>query len=366
MAAIPEAYTGLTLNKSDCEHLIAKLDTDYTTMKTRFYLDDVVGLKEGVVGLVNPLGANAKYHNLTTRGGKGRVGNMQMLNDGGLNTKPLAEWVNESGYYGSTYDGFLISVECFSAYYLDTDNFGIKWRVSAPDYVGAPTLANTTGIDEKLSDLTGFKLVDQLVVDSYVYFKVFGTNSEGVFESVEHSLLVNRPIINVGFDPVYASYAYTDFLDTPFTVKINTFGIDVGTQIYNGTGSSPWSNPGYFCNNEIWFQVDASGVVTSAGMRGEWPAGDPATPATAYPYTFFHFGGSLATYPTTCSLLSIPGNNVPKTVWQKVSDSLWYNEEACLTLASNGYYWLDSTNWQIFNGGAYVGDGNCTTGPIIT
>ena len=146
------------------------LDPNYNTFKTRFYLDEVIGGKEGVVGLVDPTGDNAKMHNLTTRGGKGRIGNMQILNDGGLNTKALALWEDNPSFYNSAYNGFIVTIRCYSAYYVDTDYFGIKWTATSGNYTGAPHLEKMDGIEQQSYDMSSFLLQDQLTIDSYVYF----------------------------------------------------------------------------------------------------------------------------------------------------------------------------------------------------
>jgi len=128
MAAPIEAYTGLSLFTGDCEHRQAILDPNYSTFKTRFYLDEVIGGKSGVIGCVTPLGENAGYHNMATRGGKGRIGSKIVLNDAGLNTlgKPTLnsnslQWANNVRN----------SYTFLSAYYVDSSFTGVRFRVGA-------------------------------------------------------------------------------------------------------------------------------------------------------------------------------------------------------------------------------------------
>ena len=88
MSAPIIAYRTKSLFIDSKEHLIAKLQVDYATMKSRFYLDEVLTVQidentNGVIGLVTIGGANEAL-NIATRGGSGRVGDMIMLNDAGL------------------------------------------------------------------------------------------------------------------------------------------------------------------------------------------------------------------------------------------------------------------------------------------
>lgn len=126
MAAPFFAYTNKELNIGSSKHYIAKLDTSYNTMKSRFYLDDFVNVDGvGVIGCVAIGGANEAMHNIATRGGVGRIGNMRMLNDAGLNTYGnaivgafLYKWANNIG----------VNSEFLASWYSDSTNLGIRYK----------------------------------------------------------------------------------------------------------------------------------------------------------------------------------------------------------------------------------------------
>ena len=372
MAAPAEAYTGLSLYQNDCEHSIAKLDTDYTTMKLRFYLDEVVGTKEGVVGLVDPLGVNAKYHNLVTRQGKGRFGNYVALNDGGLNTRGGVSIGTLSSSFGS---GVIIPITYRNAYYVKSDDIRIMYKkngeVTWTDYSSRANTpqAEYTTYNGSLTSVTG-----DLHPEDLVYIKVQNINAEGTFISDEQSLTLPRPSLIMGFDGSYASYAYTNFsnpLITKNTYYFSEYELAVGVLIAEDETGTINTATGYFACLDFWIKVELNAdvvpktVITKMGAIGTWDTGDPATPATYYPYTYYHFEGDNDRWNIACSLISTPGSNTPKTVYQKVADGKWYETTGLTTFAPDGLYYTDDFDFRVFTIGQDVGGGNCTTGPVI-
>lgn len=116
--------------------------TTSATMKERikslFHLDELADLREkqadgttksvGFVGLVNPSGSNAKYHNLTTRGAglahrEGAVP-LEHMNDAGLNT--LADAAIDA-VRSSFANVIVLDVSVTSAFYLMTDK--VVWTL---------------------------------------------------------------------------------------------------------------------------------------------------------------------------------------------------------------------------------------------
>src|SRR5690606_3667445 len=140
MAAPNNAYRNKSLwmrgGTTNYEHKVAILQEDKATMLERFYLDDLVAVKvdgtnDGVIGAVIIGGDNEKMHNITTRGGVGRVRvqgqTARLLNDAGLNTLGLV--INSLGVE-YTYTNWMIvaSLEFKSAYDLETTEFGIEFK----------------------------------------------------------------------------------------------------------------------------------------------------------------------------------------------------------------------------------------------
>ena len=193
MAAPASAYTGLSLFIGDCEHGQAILAPDYSTFKTRFYLDEVVGGKEGVVGLVNPLGANAKYHNLVTRQGKGRFGNYVALNDGGLNTYGHGEItsINPVAYANR------IKLASFfrSAYYANSSVLGYRMRLLGGGGSWNQTPISGITLNQQLTRTATVDILSAGFTDSGTYeIQPYITNSEGTFYGDTQTVYANSAI----------------------------------------------------------------------------------------------------------------------------------------------------------------------------
>src|SRR5690606_33551784 len=161
---------------------VAKLDTSYSVMKSRFYLDDFVNIDGvGVIGCVTIGGANASMHNITTRGGVGRNGNMILLNDAGLNTMGLGVY---SGASVQLDVGILVSFYVNSAWYINTDYAYVKWRKNPS---GAwQTNVTSTGFNKGTSEITGLFLYSASVVlntGEYIDIIIGVVNNEGTKET---------------------------------------------------------------------------------------------------------------------------------------------------------------------------------------
>lgn len=371
MAAPSSAYTGLSLFIGDCEHGQAILAPDYSTFKLRFYLDEVIGGKEGVVGLVNPIGINATYHNLATRQGKGRFGNYVALNDGGLNTLGTVSIGSLSSSFGS---GVIIPITYRNAFYVDSDDIRIMYRKNgSPTWIEYSSRAGTPQ-GEELTYNGSLTTVDgDLHPNDLVYVKVKNINAEGTFISDEQSLTLPRPSLIMGFDGSYASYADTNFRagTSLNTYYFSEYELAVGVLIAEDETGSINTATGYFACLDFWIKVEMNAdpmpktVITKMGAIGTWDTGDPATPATYYPYTYYHFEGDNDRWNIACALISTPGSNTPKTAYQKVADGKWYETAALSTFAPDGLYYTDDFNFRVFASGQDVGGGNCTTGPVI-
>ena len=105
-------------------------------IKSLFHLDEIADVREeqadgtmksvGFVGLVNPSGSNAKYHNLTTRGAglahREGAALLEHMNDAGLNTLPVAA----VDFIRSRFANIIVAdVSVSSAFYLMTS--AVQW-----------------------------------------------------------------------------------------------------------------------------------------------------------------------------------------------------------------------------------------------
>lgn len=260
MAAPTEAYTGLSIFTGDCEHYRAKLFPDYSTFKTRFYLDDVVGGNEGVVGCVTIGGTNANYHNLTTRGGKGRAGNMQMLNDGGLNTKGNTTITSTSSDLKN--GGLDITINYISAFYVDTD-FYIRARIisggSWTNYFMKSLAMNQTLTDTNRKVDIDYSL--PLVAGDILEVQAYSSNAEGNSPATASQFISIKAWLNkmrYGTTPQLA-YERTTTED----VYVNTKILDIGSILYSNENPGAVPPVGFYMNatDNFYVEINSSGVV---------------------------------------------------------------------------------------------------------
>lgn len=150
MAAPASAYRDGKLNMgqpSDPKsHLIAILQTSKSVMLSRFYLDELVSVKlpngtDGVVGAVIIGGDNEEMHNITTRGGAGRVmvsgQPARMLNDAGLNTFGLSRIDGTKKHHSN-----FIAVRLLgrASYYSLSSSWGLEFKKNSESWAEASKL----------------------------------------------------------------------------------------------------------------------------------------------------------------------------------------------------------------------------------
>lgn len=346
MAAPSTAYTGLSLYMGDCEHGQAKLDTDYTTMKTKFYLDDVIGGKEGVVGCVILSGNNAKLHNLDTRGGKGRIGNMQMLNDGGLNIKSFVEWLSNLEIRANA---IRISTNTFVPFY----NYAVNLYLTCNVYRGGILISIeenfiTFNVDKKGEFVNAVvSIIDSDKFEAFdeVEFTLRTVNEEGTFnEGTTRTFIVKPALVrwNTGTWPSLAVNFPTGYLDLRFE-KVPFF---LGDTFYLNDILGTTAPSGYYADFEKWYQLDASGVLIDEGYHGTWPVGDPAAPVDyatithhGYKNTLVNMTGYLTGF---IDYDAGTGWDSPVSIYLSTrTDSTagkYYADTALTSLVSNGYY----------------------------
>lgn len=190
MAAPSNAYRNKSLwmrgGTTNYEHKVAILQEDKATMLERFYLDDLVAVKvdgtnDGVIGAVIIGGDNEKMHNITTRGGVGRVRvqgqTARLLNDAGLNTKGNATIEDIIVQWGNL---VALQIKYDSAYYLSSSNLGLRWRVGGGAWSDV-TLHTYLAQNSTLSLVGEFN--PDLEIGQSVELQLVHTNPEGTYYS---------------------------------------------------------------------------------------------------------------------------------------------------------------------------------------
>lgn len=371
MAAPFYAYTGRSLKGRytiDKKHLVAKLHTSYAVMKSRFYLDALFNCEgKGVIGAVLEGGENAKKHNLTTRKGVGRVKDMVLLNDAGLNTKGVAIYGSVSSQMPG---GIAVSMTSKSAWYVDTDDVSVKWKKST-DSVWQENFAPSGHAQQTEVNLTILlnSVSATLTPGEDMNIKVCNYNYEGVFESDTITIQVPPPSGFFAYNASYASYAYSTWMSgtpAPGLFYFNSWELTTGTIVYSDDDMMTAVGAGYYANDTSWFQTDLNGEIIAVGSIGSWPPGDPATPVR---FIEINYAGQNSNWGTGCSLSS---TWTPVTLWLDNVDNVvrtFNNPSASL---ANGFFYTGNkapnNAWEFvffYNG---VTDGytyNCTDGFII-
>lgn len=296
MSAPIIAYRTKSLFVDSKEHLIAKLQVDYATMKSRFHLDELLTVQidentNGVIGCVTIGGANEAMHNITTRGGVGRIGNMRMLNDAGLNTYATSY---SDPFQVLRVDTTSFSFDVISSYYSNTVRarlyykYGVDWLLHYDtNSINVPK--NSTDTFTSINPFNGLKAGD------FAEFKVVVTNEEGDKEVLLDSRIVQPTEPSISrYNTMWPSYAYNNTNGTTTKeIQIGEWPFTIGTEILFTTAPTPLEDfSGYYIANDgsvdKWLKVEKSGskyYITSLGLcqMGAYPFGDPGN---SYPMPF--------------------------------------------------------------------------------
>lgn len=309
MAAPFFAYTNRELNIGTNKHYVAKLDTNYNTMKSIFYLDDFVNVDGvGVIGCVTIGGANEAMHNIATRGGVGRIGNMIMLNDAGLNTYGKSTVVYITPVSGSFDSGTGVSttpsikIDNKEAFYVDTTSIVLEWgdtSSSFPYSYDATSLYFTLGKDQSVEIpllYTGYTPI----VGNDVFVRVKHTNSEGTHTSNVMQFTIPVPVIYLSQSTNgYASGAiqnYNNDIDIT-TVYLSAYGsLPIGTIVSPSSNLIPNLSSGYWADSLRWYEIgsdfatygDNRSRILATGTPTSLPAGDPGVGVYWVTKTFVH------------------------------------------------------------------------------
>lgn len=280
MAAPISAYRNGKLNMgtpSDPKsHLIAILQTSKSVMLSRFYLDDLLPVKlpdgtDGVVGAVIIGGENEKMHNITTRGGGGRImvagQPARLLNDAGLNTLGIVTAFSPPSTMdrdNRTIDGS----EFKTAFYLG-GLVGIRYY--QPEF-------GTT--EQEISDYVAENTVFQrsfylpgVYTRSPVNVYAFVQNDEGEYRTPIFSIEIDNKRIMMSYDtsPSFLLCGMT----RNNTIYADTLEIGIGTRFYTDVNMTIAAITGGYSDGENFYSYNTSTGVTSVTACSSAPDRTP-------------------------------------------------------------------------------------------
>lgn len=281
MAAPAGAYRSKSLFIRDAsgnkEHLCAILQVDRATMLSRFYLDGIIALKQpdgtdGVVGAVIIGGTNETMHNVATRGGVGRVrlpgGTARLLNDAGLNTYGFASL---GSYITSWANHLRMTINVLSAFYVNTDNVGIRYKKStSPTWI---SFMFGTTLAENSSTQISQLINPELTLGDTLQIQFITVNAEGTWYSPTINKFVDGRIAY--FDALVRSSACSDVgevvgevwfmeADSDRLPTVTTTSQNTNIFAYNSeTLTAKYANVWLMgMDGNKAFYVDASGQIT--------------------------------------------------------------------------------------------------------
>ena len=358
-------------NGNTVRHWFGKLHVDKSTHLARFYLDEILATVDlsgvrGYLGVCNAGSVNYNMHNASRRGciGSGAAaGNGITFQDGGLNTLPFTSAVTAvNGRLGN----IQISQSVKSAWYVTTDTIGIQYKNTANVFVNWLTFV---GIQAEA--ITATKTIigqefDGFLAGATIEVRGYVTNVEGTYYSASVSFMILLAQFSLKHNATVASTADSgSVFVTVFSDRVPLF--DGGTRLFK-TEVYPLAyiygaDSGYYIYNGWWYKV---GELTPGGWKGvldfgravagQWPAGDPANPAT---YSELVFNA----YSTIGGVNACSTAESEFTRYVRVADGLAYTTTGFGTLIPDGYYTRGTgtaKKWYQYTGGAIVAQGFCT------
>jgi len=355
-------------NTADLVTLVAILQSDKATMKSRFYLDGITSITlsdgDGVIGYCLIGSANYRMHN-TARIGNIRTydgGDCVLFNDAGLNT---LGFVGMPVITNSRVGQLAGSVPAKSAYYVTSDM--VKWQFSI-NYGAWSTPADIRPLAQGVEESVAFNHTDLFQAGNLVRFRGVIVNAEGTFTGIETDVIEIRLRLVVLASNNAASAAfynwvdgerenyYTDSLPLTFSVGSRIF-VDDPVPISN----AQYAPSVYYSDGVYWYQVNyvadrdrneivARGLVTSSsGYPNNWPSNDPAydnlvsntQQATWYEGT---------TYEGACTAGQNQENSI--RVWLRTMQkgSQTYYRDQAGTIPLTGYFQIGGGVYQYVSG----------------
>jgi len=249
-----------------------------SNLKSLFFLDafdlfrDINTNEEYFIGRVTSGGDNASYH------ATGRIGNT-MTN----NKKLLIDSLNTKGSMqpgGGTYivgdlanNGFKLTLNFKSAYYVDTLEYGIKWRLKSTQgawntlQLGSNIAeANQISLNEQVIDVDP---TDMLFIEAPNTYEVVGyiANAEGTKEIQ----LLDVAVLPIAKSLAYGTTRENAYLTAESTYYLSKRLVEDATLYSNSTATIPVSAGFYMQKtplengNYLYYECESSGLIIGVG-----------------------------------------------------------------------------------------------------
>lgn len=335
MGAPASAYTGLSLFIGDCEHLQAKLDTSYDTMKARFYLDELIGCEKGVVGCVIPGGTNALFHNLVTQGGKGRINGLIMLNDS-LNTKGICYPGDITSLVFTT---IKIEFDFKCSFYNESTSYGCIYRYRLPDDSGWGAWSSDIdiqpvfgGLYPNQSSIKEIQIPSSGSATRKVQARPFIVNSIGRFEG--NTIDVTPTLVSVSLESntSWTGNPTTFYIDdteiqtlVDNSIAVGLYSDSAGVTRYN-TVLTLWKDSRYYY--EYGYDIGLGGYYFIRIVDSS-----PPPSYNIWPYQGYSDFSQMDADDAVIYGFGPSGN-----LYESLSDSLFYQDASLTALAVDGFY----------------------------
>lgn len=258
----------------------ARAVVDLATIKSRFYLDDVIGFKanylgteyHGFWGTCIVGGINESMHR-TNRvleiHGNTFGGNKRTFNDAGLNTLGFTV-MNLIKTFAS--NNIRMNTTYKSAWWVDSDDIGFAWKKQGAanyDYfsVGSAPLKQVTDTSDKT-------LVTNLVKDDTIVLQPYITNGEGTYLGTISTFIVKGPVFPFGANKRDDLCSSTSTLYSFYMLDDDFNRLDTAiTQNASATGIYGYLDPDMTTPMAAGYYAGVSGDNTKVfivGSDGQW------------------------------------------------------------------------------------------------
>lgn len=323
-------------------YLALKLSAYGSSIKSLFYLDLLLIGADGFLGAIedNPTSLNYQMHNparfskIRIKGSDGKK--YIVLNDAGLNTLGYAPGVAwESLEIGN----IQVKSSFYSAYYVDTDSHGFKWRIGTS---GAFDTGNKGILTAGVNSLNSAYLIGDgggsFRAGQTIFAKSFIANAEGYWEEALLEGLILPRAVSLKYSSAYASSACGSTNNTYYSDQGT---MDYGTTLYTGTDMLTPVADGYYSDGSMWYRHEYDvfadrKCVTDKGIcaNGGYPSGDPGNTAPYVIWDWAEYSNMDAS--TACGMSGSYQN--PRTTYQANSDGKHYTNSSLNVLCDDGWY----------------------------
>lgn len=358
-------------------------DATVAVLKTRYYLDFVLGVAEynasgaevaGKTGFIGGCFVGSSNYYMHNRSRDWVVGSLTannevLFNDAGKNTLTRISNIGDMPVVVNSDIGILeVSALFLTAWHVDTSQHGFRFTpipgfsdaVTNLGFMAQRTTASKTGRVD-ISSQTALKAGDTLNVTAFVQ------NAEGLWTSQSRSFTITPRLVSMKYNLQYASSAYNG-IDVR-NIYVGTSEIRVGTNFYSNAQMTEANLPanGYYTVEGFWYQVSyvtelsvtyARVVATGTTSASGWPPTDPAydSGARVMQQAYYNSGG----FEAPCTSWN-QGNLPNRTIWKSTFNNVYYTQEVGGDIVANGWYVWGGI-WHNMAGGMISGTGSCPTG----